>query len=746
MATPEETRIDQLVTSVNDVAQLARALFFGLLLVALTVAAIVVGTTDDAILRNNIDVTPTLGVRLSVSLAHMFAPIILLFLHVNALIQLDLLGQRWIMLDQAIAVAGMNKLRKHHHARLHGFAVIQHLAEAKEANWTGRLLRVMTWLTVVGAPLIVLLALQVGFLRYQSTEITIVHKVAVVLDTLVLWWFLSRRRKREGAAQTPIVRPFWWQPVLRIVKWLLIILALILVVSYGLQTWLQGHLQASGQPTSETHSDIGDYGRLAMSTLGGLALVIFGLLVVALVVVLFQHPKRGWLLWVFAIVSVVIANPPRGQEANDVRWMETVTFSTWWKRDTLPRQEVGFFKEGWCSSRGTQIWGSKYVPFWTDVFVWPAMKLCNPLDIYVCPYVGWGCRYLQLANTTQIATATPPGVLKEIMASNQHVAAQLRIIGLRQRGRSFRYASLKDALLFGADLIGADLEQANLEEANLQGAWLDGANLKGAMLDDARLEDASFDGANLEGAALREAKMHRANFEKAGLRKASFNRVEMMGGWFDQAQLEDTNLKDADLRGVSFEGASLVPVIERNEKGEEKKITDLANSDLRGASFANAQLVDVSLNGADLDGVGLVGAKLSGTRIDGKQLFGATLTYAELAGVVVEGLTPNPPMKPSKERIDKEARVVAKYFTSLACKDKWIAKGIIHWVSDAYDRDGITAESWEWRAGQAIFTEMSDAIKTDLEAKDTGGRPSCEGLDPENTRSVGRALDELKPY
>lgn len=711
MATPPE--VDQLVASVNDVSQMARTLFFGLLLVALTMAAIVVGTTDEAVLRDAVEVAPTLGVRISVSLAHVFAPIILLFLHANALIQLDLLGIRWVLLDQAMTKAGLSPdERKHQHARIHSFAAIQHLAGA-QAKWTRRLLQFITWLTVVGLPLAILLVLQIGFLRYQSARITHVQQAVVVFDTLILCWFLCRRQQRQGDGHSAMCGPWYCRSALRFADRLVLVIGPILTLHAMQVHW---HKELKNSPLN----DVLDYLLLAIMLIGIFMLVLF----------LFRRGNRAWLLLVVPVVSVALANPPQGQEAKDIRWVESFAYSHWRQEDTTPRQDDDSFVEGFCSLEIPKNAETS----WPDALLWPSVRLCNPIDIYICPYLGWGCRYLRLSNTIQMSNSASLSGLTgtTIMTDTEYKALQVRAVGLHLRNRNLRYANFKDTSLFGADLIGADLRQANLEEANLQGAWFDNADLRRVVLDGADLETASLDHATLDNASLRDTFARYADLAGASLVEASLNRSSFPGAVFDGAELTRVHARYAYFATARFVGASL-------------KDANLIHSNFTGAKLMGASLEGATLDGADftmadLHGATLAGAKLSGARIDPKQLGEATWLYAQLADVRIDNV---PPLAtPSPQELEADARIVAAEFMVLACSDDKIGEGIIRWVSRSYRRDGVTSASWEWISARAILGKIKDAVLADQNG-DKDIDPQCPKLDMAVLDELKKPLDEL---
>ena len=74
-------------------------------------------------------------------------------------------------------------------------------------------------------------------------------------------------------------------------------------------------------------------------------------------------------------------------------------------------------------------------------------------------------------------------------------------------GADFRFAELHDVNLEGAELYGSDLRNAKLRGVNLKNAKLNGADLRNVQLDGADLGGATLDGADLRGADLRNAEL-----------------------------------------------------------------------------------------------------------------------------------------------------------------------------------------------------------------------------------------------
>jgi hypothetical protein len=104
------------------------------------------------------------------------------------------------------------------------------------------------------------------------------------------------------------------------------------------------------------------------------------------------------------------------------------------------------------------------------------------------------------------------------------------------------------------DLAGIDLRKAWLYGAHLEGANLGIAHLEGAILGIAHLEGAHLYGAHLEGAWLVGARLERANLQGAHLEGAHLYNAYLAG-----ASLSGAHLAGAYLGGAHLEDASATP-------------------------------------------------------------------------------------------------------------------------------------------------------------------------------------------
>jgi uncharacterized protein YjbI with pentapeptide repeats len=86
------------------------------------------------------------------------------------------------------------------------------------------------------------------------------------------------------------------------------------------------------------------------------------------------------------------------------------------------------------------------------------------------------------------------------------------LMAARLQGADLEFANMRGANLFGADLTGATLDNAKLEFTDMFAADLQAASLAGAQLQGTNLHSVRFDGANLFRAALQEADLGSGSF------------------------------------------------------------------------------------------------------------------------------------------------------------------------------------------------------------------------------------------
>ena len=95
--------------------------------------------------------------------------------------------------------------------RLDAFLVLQFLAGPKEqrTSFQGFSLRLIAWITLVGAPILILLQAQVTFLAYHHEAITWAQRLLLLVDLVVIWGFWDRIRSQDDPILGPMLSHVW---------------------------------------------------------------------------------------------------------------------------------------------------------------------------------------------------------------------------------------------------------------------------------------------------------------------------------------------------------------------------------------------------------------------------------------------------------------------------------------------------------------------------------------------------------
>lgn len=186
----EPPDLGQRVAAINDVAKTARTLLTSMAAIAVAMAATMIAATDEAIFRDSAKVFPSLSVEIRLSTAYTLAPVLFVFLHLNALLQLHLLTRRLCAFQDALTKQGCNADERQSWLRqLHGLSFAQMLLPDLQPGASRALQGLATWISVVVLPVALLLAVQISFVRYQSWAITIDHILCLGADMALLLWF-----------------------------------------------------------------------------------------------------------------------------------------------------------------------------------------------------------------------------------------------------------------------------------------------------------------------------------------------------------------------------------------------------------------------------------------------------------------------------------------------------------------------------------------------------------------------------
>ena len=179
---------------------MARGTVSLLLLVALYLGLTLVVSSDENLLINGQVALPQTGVGISIVQSYIFAPPIFLYLHIQTLYLLSVLARKVHTFETALAKEfpgtnsqeGQNKIQPKKYQEywdwLSAFAFVQLFRQ----DDVSLLSTVLTWLSTIVIPLLLLFTIDLSFVRYQSTSITISHHIIFLLDLLSVEMFRRR--------------------------------------------------------------------------------------------------------------------------------------------------------------------------------------------------------------------------------------------------------------------------------------------------------------------------------------------------------------------------------------------------------------------------------------------------------------------------------------------------------------------------------------------------------------------------
>jgi uncharacterized protein YjbI with pentapeptide repeats len=482
-AKPDE--LEAIKKAVDDAASVSGGLWLSYLFVLFYLAVAAGAVTHADLFLENAVKLPFLNIELPLLAFFFLAPILFIIVHAYTLVHLVMLTEKTKRYDQALhdpARQVTDTRRAILQWQLPGNIFIQFLAGPKElrTGWFGWALRVIAWITLVIAPVLLLLLMQVQFLPYHSMFITWSHRLALLADLILIWWLW---RKILSGHRTD-KHPSFWRVFTKnaFAGELSVSVILFATLSATIPNeWLENHFTRVDQlkvPVSVHdlvfNSPIDDVSRRRWLPFSS-TLVLSG-------------------LNIYEALKIDDPDKVKGRDyifRASGRDLSGAIFDF----ATLPKVDF----------KGTDLQnaGFQQAQLQGDSFDRANLR---------------GARFFG----AQLQNASLSGAQ---LQSARLDAAQLQgsvLTFAHLQGASLDLAHLQGALLDSADLEGASLRDAQLQGATLtfaqlQGATLDAAWLKGAVLNSAHLEGASMDLAKLSGASLQGAQLQGASLLRADL-------------------------------------------------------------------------------------------------------------------------------------------------------------------------------------------------------------------------------------
>ena len=551
-------RLKALADSINETARMARATVALLLTAALYLGITLLSSTDENLLLNAQVAVLQVGFGMALEQSYIFGPPIFLYLHVQGLFLLSILARKVQEFNDALdrELAGIpdsRRVRQEYWNWLSAFAFVQRFRDG-HFHFVQRSLM---WISMEAIPLLLLLAVDLSFVRYQSEWITNSHHVVFILDFWFIIWFNSLGFERSLRSL--------WSNLGRLVFAGIMILFLWYEVqppSFDIKSVEKIALDIENQK-DETTPEIS-----TREIFEG---------------VMIQRRNRIWRMDDEIELSDEMKNiidkyKRQSKSSSDFLYK-------WEKRE-------GFLQDVWKAVQKQDV---------------------SVLDIGPCQWWGLACRYLSVKGLWLVSTRPADVSISKIDESDEGNSGFIQWSSLNELSltdRNLRFADLRFSELQGvnledAELQGANLERADLRDADLYRAKMDGTLLSGAKLQDANLSEAKLRSANLQraqlqravlngaklwNAYLKEAELQRADFSETELQGANMESTSMDGATLFEAKLTCTNLQKAQLRVTSFLLAKLLG-------------TDLEHAQLQGAKFQSAKLLGTNLAKSQLEGV-----------------------------------------------------------------------------------------------------------------------------------------------
>ena len=187
-----------LADSINDTARMARAALSLVLLAALYLSLTLISTDDEQLLLGESQIAlPQVNIGISIKASYIVAPLIFLYLHVQALFLLGVLAQkirRFIGPSNRgpIVAKSLGTQRRgdtdEYWDWLSAFAFVQLFRPNGNHR---RLPLILSCISIAVIPILLLLFVYLSFFRYQSSLITYGHLFILVLDIIFVIWFIT---------------------------------------------------------------------------------------------------------------------------------------------------------------------------------------------------------------------------------------------------------------------------------------------------------------------------------------------------------------------------------------------------------------------------------------------------------------------------------------------------------------------------------------------------------------------------
>jgi hypothetical protein len=189
--------LEAIKRAVDDAASVGGGLWLSYLFVLFYLAGAAGAVTHADLFLEKAVKLPFLSVELPLLAFFFLAPILFLIVHAYTLVHLVMLTEKAKRYHQtlqdperSISYARREKLQW----QLPSNIFIQFLAGPAEVRESlfGWALRAIAWITLVIAPILLLLMMQIQFLPFHSLFVTWTQRIALVVDLVLIWWLWGK--------------------------------------------------------------------------------------------------------------------------------------------------------------------------------------------------------------------------------------------------------------------------------------------------------------------------------------------------------------------------------------------------------------------------------------------------------------------------------------------------------------------------------------------------------------------------
>lgn len=465
----------------------------------------VAGVSHKDLLLNSDVTLPILQVRIGLTRFFLFAPILVVLLHLGLMSQLVQLARKTLEFAASIRMLETSDQRTHPlRLELDNFFFVQAIAGPERSRLVGMVLHGMSWMTIVLLPVVLLLYIQLAFLPYHDAAITWVHRVALLADIALLVLIGMFLWRLETSFFRAFLRTSLHHPVSLLLNGALLAGAAVIslfVATLPGEAIEQPAAAAGTRQAGEARQVLG-YAVPVIATPGESSLLGF-------------FPRN---LNVTDTDLVVDKDVAPGETSLNLRGRD-LRFARLDRTDLHQADMTGANLEG-ASLVGADL---------------RAVSLgCADLNVLLLT---------DNRRTAGCASARGANLAKTRLTEAKMAGVDLREARLDEA--QLERAQLGHALASGASFAGSRLDGGDLSAAWLQGANFMLAALQGADLAGARLQMADFASAGLQGATLAFASLELAGLRDADLEGASLQMARLAG-----ADLSGAKLQGSDMRGT----------------------------------------------------------------------------------------------------------------------------------------------------------------------------------------------------